>query len=111
VGIAHVEIADPSSIAAVSEVLDRAFALDAPSLIVFRRPCVLLERPSSPPLAIDPEACTMCGVCMKVGCPSIAEAEDEESVVIDAQTCTGCDVCAEVCKFDAIRLASEVSDD
>jgi indolepyruvate ferredoxin oxidoreductase, alpha subunit len=103
-GVAHTETMDPSSISDVDAALDRALAAEGPSLVVFKRPCVLLERPSGEKLGIDADACGVCGRCSRLGCPAIYEAEDGQAMAIDVAMCTGCGLCAQVCRDDAIRL-------
>ena len=54
---------------------------------------------------MDPEACTGCKQCIRVGCIALSlveKGEDKRYAAIDPNFCTGCSVCAQVCKFDAI---------
>ncbi len=57
--------------------------------------------------AVDPAACTWCGVCAQT-CPyeaiaSVA-ADGKQIAVISATTCKGCGGCAPLCPADAIDL-------
>jgi indolepyruvate ferredoxin oxidoreductase alpha subunit len=106
-GIGHAEVVEPSSLAAIDAVLDRALAHDGPSFIAFRKPCVLLERPQEAPMRVDADACSACGRCVRIGCPALSK--DGAAMVIDETLCTGCALCAQVCQDEAIHVV-EVSD-
>ena len=54
------------------------------------------------PYAVDEEACTKCGACIKLGCPAIGKDERTSRAVIDTALCVGCAQCVQVCKYDAI---------
>ncbi|MEG0379965.1 MAG: thiamine pyrophosphate-dependent enzyme, partial [Eubacterium sp.] len=41
IGVKHIEVIDPNNLAAINEVLDKFLALDEPSVIITRWPCVL----------------------------------------------------------------------
>ena len=51
---------------------------------------------------VDPEKCTMCGLCYK-SCPADAIVWQKKQVaVIDKEKCIKCMTCFDKCKFDAI---------
>ena len=77
-----------------------------PSVIIARRPCVLLKYVKhAPPFVIDDEKCKKCKACMRIGCPAISITDGR--VVIDDTLCVGCDLCTKLCSFGAIK-SSEV---
>ena len=105
-GIRRVKVVDPyhvdETIAAIREELEH----DEPSLIISRRPCVLLKKVKhNPPFRIDPDKCIGCKMCMKQGCPAIS-FKDKKSK-IDFTQCVGCGVCIQLCKFGAIQASEE----
>jgi len=55
---------------------------------------------------IDPETCTVCGVCEDgERCPVGAISEVDDDVFrVDGTRCLGCGVCAVGCEYDAIHL-------
>ena len=73
-----------------------------PSVIISRRPCVLLKTVKhAPPLTVDADKCRFCKKCMKLGCPAISLKDGKAK--IDATLCVGCGVCKQLCAFDAIN--------
>lgn len=60
--------------------------------------------------SVDPESCTACGACMRVGhCEAITEGE-EGRPVIDRDRCKACGTCADVCPAGAIVLTKKDED-
>jgi len=101
-GIARVRVVDPYDLAACEKAVTEELAVDEPSVIISRRPCVLLKNvKTNPPMHIDSDACRSCKRCMKLGCPSVSIKNGK--AVIDSTLCTGCGVCAELCAFGAIQ--------
>ncbi len=102
VGIERVLVVDPYNIPETKEKIAAELEVDAPSLIISRRPCALLkEVKHNPPLKVDADKCTGCKACLKIGCPAIS-IRDKKSV-IDFTQCVGCGMCKPYCKFDAIK--------
>ena len=108
IGINSVRVVDPYNLKECEDVLKEELAKDEPSVIISRRPCVLLKyvKPQKP-LRVDPDKCRGCKKCMKFGCPSISFRDGH--AVIDDTLCVGCGVCAQLCSFDAFE--SEVPSD
>ncbi len=112
IGIKNVRTIDPNDLEVVKETLDWALALDEPSVIITRWPCVLKK--FSPEdkaefvdafttkCTIDSEECIGCKKCIKVGCPSISFDNDTKKAMIDPFQCVGCEVCLQVCPVNAI---------
>ena len=99
-GVEDVRVIDPNDAEAVRTALKEATAFEGLSVLVFRSPCVLLERANKKPYEVTSK-CTACGVCATLGCPAIAR--DEMGVAyIDRAQCIGCGQCAQYCRFDAI---------
>lgn len=100
IGVASVEEIDPldqtASIAAVKRALD----LTGVRAIIFKSPCIVLERPAKRHQIIR-EDCTNCQHCLKqLGCPAIMIQDG--NVEIEPELCTGCDLCAKICPTKAI---------
>ncbi len=111
-GIRHVKVVDPNDLDAVDAALDEYLALDEPSVIITRWPCVL-KKFSQADLdefddlfatkdVVDPDKCIGCKKCLTVGCPAMNYKKEEKKVVILRDQCVGCDVCAQVCPVKAI---------
>lgn len=103
-GVADVQCVDPNDMHAVREALKQATsATDELSVIVFKSPCVLLERNRKPALSVSPASCTGCGICLTLGCPAIGREVEAGLAYIDSQMCIGCGQCQQYCRFGAIE--------
>ncbi|HIR12295.1 MAG TPA: indolepyruvate ferredoxin oxidoreductase subunit alpha [Candidatus Choladousia intestinavium] len=112
IGIKHVYVIDPNNLALVDETLDKCLALDEPSVIITRWPCVLkkfsqadkeeFEGMFSTKNKVDEEKCIGCKACLRTGCPALSFDKASKKVQISHAQCVGCDVCTQVCPKDAI---------
>lgn len=101
-GIARVKVVDPYDLAECERVVKEELAAAEPSVIISRRPCVLLKYVKhEKPIEVAREKCVGCKACMRLGCPAISIREGKAE--IDATLCVGCGVCAQLCKFDALK--------
>lgn len=101
IGVEDVRTVDPNDAKATRRALKEAVAADELSVLVFRSPCVLIDRHREPAYAVG-EACTACGVCSTLGCPAIAKDPANGHALIDAAQCIGCGQCAQYCAYQAI---------
>ncbi|MDE6016522.1 MAG: indolepyruvate ferredoxin oxidoreductase subunit alpha [Acetatifactor sp.] len=105
-GIRRVAVIDPYDLAECDRVLKEELAAAEPSVIISRRPCVLLKYvKTKAPLRVDCEKCVGCKSCMRLGCPAISMKDNKAT--IDTTLCTGCGVCSQLCKFNALKGDSE----
>ncbi len=103
IGIEHTYVIDPYNLKQTKEIINREIHRAEPSVIITKRPCVLLFRGKKwTPAQIDPELCTACKLCLRLGCPAISLRNEKPS--IDEFLCTGCEVCIELCPLKAIKL-------
>ena len=94
-GIRRVRVVDPYDLKATEEVVTEELAAPEPSVIITRRPCVLLRSVEKhPPYQVEPDKCKGCKMCMRIGWK-------DKKAVIDPTQCVGCGVCEQLCKFDA----------
>ncbi|HIS40788.1 MAG TPA: 4Fe-4S binding protein [Candidatus Aphodovivens avistercoris] len=101
-GVEDVRTVDPHDAKTVRGALKAAAAAsDTLSVIVFRAPCVLLERVVRPAFEVTAD-CTGCGVCPTLGCPAIAKDAETGLAGIDPGLCIGCGQCAQYCASRAI---------
>ncbi|MBQ7545504.1 MAG: indolepyruvate ferredoxin oxidoreductase subunit alpha [Clostridia bacterium] len=102
VGIQRVRVVDPYNLKECEDAIREELDVDAPSLIISRRPCALLKKVKhNPPLKVNADKCRSCKMCMRIGCPAISFKDNK--AVIDFMQCVGCNVCRQMCKFDAIE--------
>ena len=99
-GFNRVRVVDPYDLKATEEVVTEELAAPEPSVIITRRPCVLLRSVEKhPPYQVEPDKCKGCKMCMRIGCPAFSWKD--KKAVIDPTQCVGCGVCEQLCKFDA----------
>ena len=102
VGINNVFVVDPYNIAECETTIGHALSLNAPAVVISRRPCALLKYVKhAPALKVNKDKCKSCKMCMKIGCPAISMKDGKAQ--IDFTQCLGCKVCSQLCKFGAIE--------
>lgn len=100
-GFNRVRVVDPYDLKAVEETVTEELAAKEPSIIISRRPCVMIKGTvHKPPISVDESKCVGCKQCMSIGCPAIAVKGKKAH--IDPTLCIGCKVCSQMCKFEAI---------
>ncbi|GAA0179686.1 indolepyruvate ferredoxin oxidoreductase subunit alpha [Clostridium sediminicola] len=116
VGIEHIRIINPLKLDEVKSALDWALALDEPSVIITRWPCVLKKHSKQDSeefgdykslCLVNVDKCIGCKKCMKTGCPAISFDKENKKAVIDKASCVGCEVCLQVCPVKAIEKVGE----
>ena len=102
-GFNRVRVVDPYDLKAVEEAVTEELAAKEPSIIISRRPCVMIKGTvHKPPISVDESKCVGCKQCMSIGCPAIAVKDKKAH--IDPTLCIGCEVCKQMCRFDAIGM-------
>ncbi|MDX9871415.1 MAG: indolepyruvate ferredoxin oxidoreductase subunit alpha [Clostridia bacterium] len=104
-GVKRVVEIDPFQLAEFEAVVKAEVAAPELSVIIAKRPCALLEKPTGLSASIDKDKCINCRQCMAIGCPAIAIRGG--SVDLNESICTGCNLCVQICKVKAIRKAGE----
>jgi indolepyruvate ferredoxin oxidoreductase alpha subunit len=103
VGIPNVRIVDPLNLPQLKEALEEELNRREPSVIIAKRPCVLINKPkTTDKYYVDSELCKGCKLCLKVGCTGVSFM-DQEKVAVMNDNCAGCGLCPQVCTFDAIK--------
>ncbi|MDI6816143.1 MAG: indolepyruvate ferredoxin oxidoreductase subunit alpha [Actinomycetota bacterium] len=98
-GVASVQVVDPYDLKAARAAITEEISKDEPSVIIFRRVCLLAEKVLAVPLMVIDE-CDSCKACMQLGCPALSWEADRAR--IEPSQCNGCDVCGQICKAGAI---------
>ncbi len=116
VGVEHVRTVNPLKLHEVREALNWALALDEPSVIITRWPCVLKKQSVEEKsefgggvklCAIEQDKCIGCKSCLRTGCPALRFDKDSSKAQIDSAQCVGCEVCLQVCPVQAISKVGE----
>lgn len=102
IGIKRVRVVNPYNLKQCEDAIKEELAAEEPSVIISRRPCMLLKyvKPK-PALKINTDKCVGCKMCMKLGCPAISIKD--KKAFIDPTQCVGCAVCEQLCKVGAIE--------
>ncbi len=102
IGIERVRVVDPYNLKECEDVILEELSVEEPSVIISRRPCMLLKYvKAKPPVKVNNDKCVGCRQCMKLGCPAISFKN--KKAVIDFTQCVGCDVCTQLCRVGAIE--------
>lgn len=112
-GIKNLRIINPNDIKEVKETLDWALALNEPSVIITRWPCVLkritkaekdeFNNPFTTTSKVIDDECIGCKLCLKSGCPALSFDKEAKKAKIDSVQCVGCTVCNQICPKSAIK--------
>ncbi|MCF0260107.1 MAG: indolepyruvate ferredoxin oxidoreductase subunit alpha, partial [Erysipelotrichaceae bacterium] len=87
-GIKRVRVIDPYDLKASEEAIKEEMAAEEPSVIISRRPCMLLKYVKvKPPVKVNEDRCVGCRMCMKIGCPAISMKDGKAH--IDPTLCVG----------------------
>ena len=104
IGVKNVTVVDPFDVKELEEIIRTETARDELSVIITRRPCIMITKQEGSPNFIT-DACRNCRQCMKVGCPAI-EMKDGKPFIVKT-SCVGCGLCTRVCPFGAIKGAGK----
>ncbi len=106
-GITFLKIIDPYRVSEMIGLLKEAetytrSADGGIAVVIARRPCLMVARPSkSKPVRIS-RKCTNCGYCItRFECPALVQEND--CVTVNEMLCSGCGVCIEVCPVGAVE--------
>ncbi|MDA8106673.1 MAG: indolepyruvate ferredoxin oxidoreductase subunit alpha [Nitrospiraceae bacterium] len=129
VGVKHVRTVNPHDIVECGKVLKEEIERPEPSVIITKAACVLLpemkKRKDKKLYVVVSGKCTGCRSCLKLGCPAIEwvpltgeeakkrgyKPKQKGYSQINAVLCDGCGQCAPLCKFKAIVVEGEGSDE
>jgi len=102
IGIKRIREVDAYDLAALETAVREEIAVPEPSVIITKRPCVLIkgQKITATPFCVNTDTCTGCKKCRTLGCPAISFSG--KKAVIDKLLCIGCGLCADVCPFNAI---------
>jgi len=103
-GVKRVTVVDPHDLPRMEKVLREELAVEEPSVIITRRPCVMLRKPGKRVTAeLDREKCIGCRRCISLGCPALSFDAGEKHPVVDRMICfPECRLCADVCPKGAL---------
>jgi indolepyruvate ferredoxin oxidoreductase alpha subunit len=105
-GVESVVSVDAFDLQGVEAALKTALSFPGPAVVIARRACALLDKKRAfTPYRVNPDICTGCMSCMKLGCPAIEK--DGKKARVNPDLCVGCGLCAGVCRFSAFRKGDE----
>jgi len=102
IGIKDVKVVNAFDIKALRTILKSAIDNPELSVVIVRGECPTKTRKRSVPMVINTDACTVCGTCLKIGCPAIQKSGDR--MFIEPSLCIGdvCSICTQLCPKQAI---------
>jgi len=101
-GVENCFVVDGYDLKQLKETIKTEMLKPEPSVIIVRRPCILLfKKIEWSPMRVDPDKCTKCHLCLKIGCPAIS-SNGNGKARIEESLCTSCTLCAQVCPAKAI---------
>lgn len=100
IGIKRVQTVDAYDLINLEKIIRTETQAEEPSLVITKRPCVLLSRNTEHVQPLKVSDCRGCKVCLSIGCPSISFKNNVAE--INSSLCIGCGLCAQVCGFQAI---------
>jgi len=80
VGVKRVRVVDSYDLTQLEEVLGEETSAGQLSVVITRRPCILLRGRVEERVQFDAEACVGCGMCLEIGCPAIVAAPAEDHI-------------------------------
>jgi indolepyruvate ferredoxin oxidoreductase alpha subunit len=101
-GVTFVETVDPYDMTGMVNVLQEAKKRKGVKVVIAKQLCVITARRTGVKrgrYAVDSEACTGCGTCVRFGCPAIEFADEKAQI---NELCSGCAVCVQLCPVGAI---------
>ncbi|NLI11446.1 indolepyruvate ferredoxin oxidoreductase subunit alpha [Pelotomaculum propionicicum] len=99
-GVKRVRVVDPLDLAETKKAVQEETEAGEPSVIIARRPCVLLSKAVEPAVEALPDKCIGCKACIRLGCPAILMKE--KTARVHPLACTGCGLCPQVCPEAAL---------
>ncbi|MEO0289471.1 MAG: indolepyruvate ferredoxin oxidoreductase subunit alpha [candidate division WOR-3 bacterium] len=105
-GVKNVKVIDTYNLEEVVKTIKEETEKDELSVIIAKRPCMLLpdmKKKKFDKYEVDETKCTGCQMCVKIGCPAISFDKGKKKAKINYDLCVGCSLCFQVCKFNAIK--------
>ncbi len=106
-GIERVTVANPLNLKKTKEIINNEVKTTEASVIIFQKPCALIDKNKGKPFIINEETCVYCAACLDLGCPALINDVENKKVTIEKTMCTGCTLCMQVCKKGAIVKAGD----
>jgi indolepyruvate ferredoxin oxidoreductase alpha subunit len=102
VGVKYVKVVDAFDISAIRTAIRAAMNNEKLSVVIVRGKCSVISKARINQRYIDKDKCNDCGVCIKIGCPSIQKHDN--LLQIDSNSCMGdkCGICGQLCPKHAI---------
>ncbi len=107
-GVEKVDVVDPFELDRLEKVLKDHMASREPSVVITKRPCVLIEKKKpQEKLVFDEDRCVACGMCFRIGCPALEVETREDGKKIPSVNyaiCVHCGLCTKLCRPGALSM-------
>jgi indolepyruvate ferredoxin oxidoreductase alpha subunit len=103
IGVKRVSTVDPYDLEGLERVIREELATEEVSVIISKRPCVLLGfQKSVGRIKVNADKCEGCRRCLQLACPALSFAGDRVSV--NEEICNCCSLCVQVCPHQALEV-------
>ena len=100
-GAQHVRVVDSLNTIGLQADLHASLNEDGVSVVIARRPCVMIVGGKKNSLQVNKDRCIGCGACLKTGCPALQRKDGK--VNIDQTLCNACGLCAGLCPKECME--------
>lgn len=99
-------IVNPLDHAAATQAVRDAIDRDGVRAVVFKSPCIYVNKQALAAVSLDLDACIDCRACIKqLGCPALII--EDGHVTVDDALCAGCELCCQICPTNALHTGQE----
>ncbi len=102
-GVKYIRRTGAYSLKEIDKAINEGLSARGVSVVIIDGECILKKKKKKTGLlSIDEKRCSLCGVCLALGCEAIVKHGDSYLI---KDSCNGCGLCIQVCEDNAIKKA------